>query len=621
MAQQISINKKRKLARRAAIKTITEEAITNLSDYQPTPEETDLLNKGLSFVPHYKPILPYRGYIQTYRKHIYTAYHFRNQRPRDNPLKRNSNWQPPRPMNQALIQLEQDLAQHLHTTLHNQGNTHKTIHFKNAHILTTTDKTHLQAIRSLSQNKNITIKKADKGGSTVIMNTKDYIQTALTHLHQDNIYKETKTDKTKQLYDDIDSFILQMRSEGRITDTVANFIQPTSPPRTSLFYFLPKIHKPNNPPRPIISGIDSPTDQCSKFLTLILQPIAEAQPSYLRDTKHLLQIIRDNPTINQDTYLVTADVTSLYTNIPHDEGITTILTAIDEHRHLTPTFTPDNEIIKLILTFILKRNYFDFMDKHYKQTQGTAMGTKMAPPYANIYMSYFEKPLINTYTHNILLWKRYIDDILFLWRGTKQSLDQFIIHTNSLHPTIKLTFEVSKDKIDFLDTTIYRDKTNNTLQTTIYRKPTNKNLILHYSSKHPFHIKRSIIYSQALRYIRIISSQKNLQREISTLKNIFIARGYPLKLINQQVNKALTIPRHALLQDKPKTTTPSNKAPTFNIPYNPQNTFMKRSIRHIWQQALQDDQLKKIWTGPPKFTHQMGDKLIDTLVNARVPTQ
>ena len=408
-----------------------------------------------------------------------------------------------------------------------------------------------------------------------------------------------------------------MRSEGRITDKVANFIQPTSPPRTSLFYFLPKIHKPNNPPRPIISGIDSPTDQCSKFLTLILQPIAEAQPSYLRDTKHLLQIIRDNPTINQDTYLVTADVTSLYTNIPHDEGITTILTAIDEHRHLIPTFTPDNEIIKLILTFILKHNYFDFMDKHYKQTQGTAMGTKMAPPYANIYMSYFEKPLINTYSHNILLWRRYIDDILFLWRGTKQSLDQFITHTNSLHPTIKLTFEVSKDKIDFLDTTIYVDKSNYKLATRLYRKPTNKNLILHYTSKHPLHIKRSIIYSKALRYKRIISSQKHLEQEITTLKQILIARGYPLRLINQQINKALKIPRMTLLTDKSRTTSNEQKRLTFAIPYNQTHERTKRNIKAAWQKIKKDPKLEELWRNTPHFVPITGPKLIDTLVHTR----
>ena len=82
------------------------------------------------------------------------------------------------------------------------------------------------------------------------------------------------------------------------------------------------------------------------------------------------------------------------------------------------------------------------------------MGTKMAPPYANIFMSHFETPLMTTYAQHILLWKRYIDDILFLWKGTRQSLEKFIQHTNTLHPTIKLTFEISTNEINFLDTTI-----------------------------------------------------------------------------------------------------------------------------------------------------------------------
>ena len=475
---------------------------------------------------------------------------------------------------------------------------------------------HIRAIKSLTDNTLITIKKADKGGSTVIMNTTDYINTAHKHLQQGHIYTEVNQDNIKHTYDLVNSFIAQMLNTGRITEQVAKFITPTTPPRTSLFYYLPKIHKPNNPPRPIISGIDSPTDQCSKLLTKILQPIAEAQPSYLKDTKHLLQILMNTPKITKDTFLVTADVTSLYTNIPHDEGISAIIKAIDKHRDLTPKYTPDNEVIKLILSFILKHNQFDFMDKHYKQIQGTAMGTKMAPPYANIFMSHFETPLMTTYAQHILLWKRYIDDILFLWKGTRQSLEKFIQHTNTLHPTIKLTFEISTNEINFLDTTIYVDKSNYRLATKLYRKPTNKNLILHYTSKHPLHIKRSIIYSQALRYKRI-SSQKHLEQEITTLKQILIARGYPLRLINQQVNKALKIPRMTLLTDKFKTSTNEQKRLTFTIPFNLTHRHIKRNIRAAWQKIKKDPKLEELWRITPHFVPITGPKLIDTLVHTR----
>ena len=43
-------------------------------------------------------------------------------------------------------------------------------------------------------------------------------------------------------------------------------------------------------------------------------------PSYLRDSSHLLNIIR-HLKVPPGSILATLDVTSLYTNIPNDEGI------------------------------------------------------------------------------------------------------------------------------------------------------------------------------------------------------------------------------------------------------------------------------------------------------------
>lgn len=50
---------------------------------------------------------------------------------------------------------------------------------------------------------------------------------------------------------------------------------------------------------------------------------------------------------------------------------------------------------------------------------GTAMGTPMAPNYANLFMAKFEEDLIQTYYsstgHQPLVWFRYIDDIFMIW--------------------------------------------------------------------------------------------------------------------------------------------------------------------------------------------------------------
>jgi hypothetical protein len=54
--------------------------------------------------------------------------------------------------------------------------------------------------------------------------------------------------------------------------------------------------------------------------------------------------------------------------------------------------------IKLMLTLVLKNNNFTFDGNHYLQINGTAMGTKMAPSYANIFMGDLEERLLSLVT-------------------------------------------------------------------------------------------------------------------------------------------------------------------------------------------------------------------------------
>ena len=91
-------------------------------------------------------------------------------------------------------------------------------------------------------------------------------------------------------------------------------------PRTARFYHLPKIHKPGNPGRPIISSCGAPTERISEYVNFHLQPLVRQIPSYLRDTKDFLQKITNLGLPPQECILLTLDVSSLYTNIPHEEG-------------------------------------------------------------------------------------------------------------------------------------------------------------------------------------------------------------------------------------------------------------------------------------------------------------
>ena len=74
------------------------------------------------------------------------------------------------------------------------------------------------------------------------------------------------------------------------------------------------------------------------------------------------------------------------------------------------------------MNLVLKHNVFEFDEKFYLQIQGTAMGTKMAPAYANLFMGRLETQLINLAPEFIHIWERFIDDIFIIWTRTTDDL-------------------------------------------------------------------------------------------------------------------------------------------------------------------------------------------------------
>ena len=97
-------------------------------------------------------------------------------------------------------------------------------------------------------------------------------------------------------------------------------------------------------------------------------------------------------TVPENTLLASFDVESLYSNIPRELGIEAIKYWLRKYPNDTPSRFPKNLIIEGI-EFILKNNTFCFNEKKYRQTKGTAMGTKFALVYATLVIGYLEEKL------------------------------------------------------------------------------------------------------------------------------------------------------------------------------------------------------------------------------------
>ena len=266
-------------------------------------------------------------------------------------------------------------------------------------------------------------------------------------------------------------------------------------PREAEFYLLPKIHKSKtNPPgRPIMSGNGHPTEWISAWVDYKIQPLMLKLPTFLKDTTDLLQhLAKIKPTVN--TRIISLDVTSLYTNIPQRLGIKSIRTVGSA---LDPS--TDYTTVADLAQLVLENNIFKFNGDHYIQTQGTAMGTRMAPAYANIFMYTIEEKIIEQLPE-IILWRRFIDDIICIFERNEICDAQYILEVaNDIIPEIQFTMEtINGMGVNFLDTTLTIAEEQ--IISEPYIKPTDKRLYVRMDSCHPLHQKLSIATANAYAY-------------------------------------------------------------------------------------------------------------------------
>ena len=348
-----------------------------------------------------------------------------------------------------------------------------------------------QSIKCLRNHPDIIIKPADKGSAIVIQDKHNYVTEGERQLHNEQFYVETEIDLTGEVIHRVNLYVNNVLQRGQISQNTSKYLT-TDIDRTQQFYLLPKIHKDiqNTPGRPIVSGSGGPTEKISQFGDHFTGPLVPLSRSYTRDSTHMINIL-NNFKILPDMLLCTLDITSLYTNIPHNEGTQAIKEFLAIHRDTNAL--PHNSYIIELLQVVLTNTYFDFNGRHYHQKSGTAMGTKLAPSYANLFMTKFEQVHVYTYHLQPTLWKRFIDDIFLIWPHGMDSLLEFTQHLNTVHPTIKFTSAISPSEIAFLDLTLYT--IDDKLCTRLYTKSTDRHMCLNFNSEHPMNLRRSIPYS------------------------------------------------------------------------------------------------------------------------------
>ena len=126
----------------------------------------------------------------------------------------------------------------------------------------------IDAVNYLKSNKDIIITKADKGGKAVVLDKRVYLQ-KMNELLDDDTYQKLNSNPLQKWQRSYNSKLKSILKQYPDFEKRFRSYMPSLPS----MYGLPKIHKVNNPMRPIISTINSVNYKLARWLSDHLSPL------------------------------------------------------------------------------------------------------------------------------------------------------------------------------------------------------------------------------------------------------------------------------------------------------------------------------------------------------------
>lgn len=397
--------------------------------------------------------------------------------------------------------------------------------FSDVDILLTKSK-HLTN-KFFKENNELILTNSDKSKKTVIMEKVEYEEKMNDLLSDNNTYVLLNKDPTNMVLKKCIEVINELYNNSIISNRISESLKIKHPISPKI-YGLPKLHKTGIPLRPIVSTIDSPAYNISKFCCNILKQLTVNSEYNVKNSYEFKKHI-DNIILNDNDILVSFDVVSLFTNIPVNIAKEIIIEQWPDIENKTDI---DLEyFLKLFDIAIVHNNYFQFNDKFYKQKNGLAMGNPLSPILADIVMDKLFNTIIPRLKNKPTFIYKYVDDIIL-------AIPE--IYINELKNLMEsfcqqIIFTVEKEcnnKINFLDITLIRNINNNKITTNWYKKELTSDRMINFMSTHPFKMKRNIAVSFINRVFKL-SDPSFRNSNISLIKSILTKNGYPLHLINK----------------------------------------------------------------------------------------
>ena len=478
--------------------------VINLSTYILTDTESNLLNKGLNFA------IPKKQNVLNRKIEMERLYFDINKHKQQNNISVKDNDDFKTKLKNFSIQSHPDNAKQ---NLNNEEQA---------------------AIKTLQSNKDIVIKRPDKGGGVVVLDKTYYNNSLLSLIQDTNKFIECDKNQSSNVKKEI-NVIAAPYKEGN--ESIYKVLHRRGDYNNGHLYGLPKIHKNKQKPplRPIISMTGTVTHDIAQYLNNLIRPYINKN-NMIQSSNELLVHLQHR-TVDNEQVMCSLDVESLFTNVPVDTTINIIAQSVYHSEHLPPPPIPETTLRDL-LRLCTTCTPFNFMNKTYLQRDGVSMGSPLGPTFADFYMSALENHVLSQdKVSNPLFYVRYVDDILAIF-NSKRHINYFIrrLSNNSI---LKFTSEIMENnEFHFLDVKI--TVRNSKIFTGVFIKETDKGTYAHYDSHTLLNYKISVIKYLVRRAVKYCDSWFAINQEINRLKQIFVNNRYPLTVVDKTINKTLT---------------------------------------------------------------------------------
>ena len=185
---------------------LANKIVTNISKHELSDAKTEVLSRGLNFVPSmtFIPNHVYSSHVNKFKQSLLRQLYFENNLMRRNihPFCNKSSWQPPNPENVTVMaylkRIDEDVNNLISRNLLEAEKSNLTPKLR-------------KALQSLGSNPNIIIKKADKGGGICVLDRDIYEQKVYELLSDGDTYKPLQNDPTKSVIRDVNNLIDYMK--------------------------------------------------------------------------------------------------------------------------------------------------------------------------------------------------------------------------------------------------------------------------------------------------------------------------------------------------------------------------------------------------------------------------